>query len=254
MLRKGHVVILLSSVAFTAFAVTVFPDYFNIEIPPNIAPLNFDVEGVEGEVEVTLRAADGATLAAKGPKVRFPERAWRRFLEDHVGGLVVGLLKAGGETYAFTNKVSRHPISTHLTYRLIPPGYTGFNEVGIYQRDITTFKERPLYRNLQTSRRQCVNCHTYNACDSGQYLFHTRAHQAGTVVVSAKHGKRKIRPEIPGGYDYGVYPAWHPTGDYIAFSCNDTSQIFDSTNPDKIEVMDSRSDLSCTASRTERWR
>ena len=241
-IRRSALAIALGACAAVG-AATVFPDYFNIEIPPNIAPLNFDVEGVDGAVAVTLRAEDGATLAANGPKVRFPERAWRKFLSAHAGSRLMGELKTGGDTYFFTNTVSRHPISTHLSYRLIPPGYTGFNEVGIYQRDITTFAERPLYRNLQTSRQQCVNCHTYNACDPAQYLFHTRAHLAGTVMVSAKYGKKKIRPEIPGGYAYGVYPAWHPSGDYIAFSCNDTSQIFYSTNPDKIEVMDSRSDL-----------
>ena len=223
--------------------VTVAPDYFNIEIPPNIAPLNFDVTGAKGPVTVTLRAGDGATLAEKGPKVRFSRRAWRRFLEAHAGQQVVGTLAIGGETYVFTNTVSRFPIATHLSYRLIPPGYMGFNEMGIYQRDLTSFEERPLYRNVQGSHTQCMNCHTYNMGDPKQYLFHTRAQHAGTMVVSEKYGKMKIQPAIPGGYAFGVYPAWHPSGDHIAFSCNDTSQIFHSIYPDKIEVMDSRSDL-----------
>ena len=83
-IRRSALAIALGACAAVG-AATVFPDYFNIEIPPNIAPLNFDVEGVDGAVAVTLRAEDGATLAANGPKVRFPERAWRKFLSAHAG-------------------------------------------------------------------------------------------------------------------------------------------------------------------------
>lgn len=241
--RTSLVLAVLATVA--ASAATVFPDYFNIEVPPNIAPLNFDVTDIAPttRVDVVWRAANGDELAAQGPKVRFSARAWRAFLEKHAGESVVGSLRMGADVFSFTNRVSKFPIDSHLTYRLIPPGYTGFSEVGIYQRCLENFSERPLYRNVQSSRVQCVNCHTYNAADPSQYLFHTRAYEAGTVVVSPKYGKQRIKPEIPGGYKFGVYPAWHPSGDYVAFSCNDTSQIFYVTNPDKIEVMDSRSDM-----------
>ncbi|MBP5319704.1 MAG: PD40 domain-containing protein [Kiritimatiellae bacterium] len=243
-LRRALPAILLTACLHAgAVNIVITPDYFNIEMPPNIAPLNFDVAGAEGAVTVTLRGEDGATLSAEGPNVRFPLRAWRRFLAAHTGQPLVGTLTAGADSYIFTNTVSRFPIATHLTYRLIPPGYTGFNEVGIYQRDLTSFDERPLYRNIQGSSMQCVNCHTYNAGDPKHYLFHTRAQNAGTMVVSEKYGKMKIQPKLPNGYAFGVYPAWHPSGDHIAFSCNDTSQIFHVFNPDKIEVMDSRSDL-----------
>lgn len=244
MKRNAEIFVVILSVALHASCITVHPDYLNVEIPPNIAPLNFDVEGSgSDEVTVTLTAPDGNTLTEKGPKVRFSPRAWRSFLAANAGQSVVGEIRAGGTSLCFTNTVSRHPISSHLTYRLIPPGYRAFKYMGIYQRDLTTFEERPLFRNRQTNRRQCVNCHTYNAGDPEQYLFQVRAVDAGTVVVSPKHGKKKIQPTLPGGYPYGVYPAWHPSGDYVAFSCNDTFQMFYLNNPGKIEVMDARSDL-----------
>ena len=232
------------SIVLSAGGIVVHPDYMNVEMPPNIAPLNFDVEGaVADEVTVTLTAPDGNSLSEKGPKVRFPPRAWRGFLVANAGQSVVGEIRAGRTSLGFTNKVSRHPISSHLTYRLIPPGYSGFKHMGIYQRNLTTFEERPLFRNAQTDKRQCVNCHTPNAGDPEQYLFQVRAVDDGTVVVSPKHGRKKIRPVLPGGYQYGVYPAWHPSGDYVAFSCNDTFQAFYLNDPGKVEVMDARSDL-----------
>lgn len=233
--------------ATVAGAFEVWPDYLNVELPPNIAPLNFDVRGAaeDAAVRVTLTAPDGDALATDGRAcaVRFPEGAWRAFLGRHAGQPLAGVLRVGEATLAFTNAVSKFPIDSHLTYRLIPPSYTGFAEVGIYQRDLTAFRERALYRNVQDDRMQCVNCHTYNAGDPGQYLFHTRARHAGTMIVSARYGKARVVPKVPGGYGGGVYPAWHPSGDFIAFSCNDTSQLFYTANPDKIEVFDSRSDL-----------
>lgn len=229
----------------TAGGVTVTPDYTGIEIPPNIAPLNFDISGTAAGAKVTFsyRSDNGSHIDSSGNKIRFGERAWREFISANACREIIGILTVDGATAVFTNRVSAFAIDSHLTYRLIPPSYSGFSEVGIYQRDLTSFKERPLYRNSQSDRLQCVNCHTYNAADPQQYLFHSRAYNPGTIVVSAKYGKKKIAPQIPNGYKGGVYPAWHPSGEFIAFSCNETSQIFYERNPDKIEVMDSQSDL-----------
>ncbi len=244
-LRRALLVPFCAVVLAAVGEVTVSPDYFNIEVPPNIAPLNFDVKGVtNGTPRVTFRAPDGDALTAKGPAFRFPPRRWRAFLEKHRGEALVGTLVAGETTIcSFTNRVSRFPIPSHLTYRLVQPLYSNYKVMGIYQRDLTTFKEKPLYHNLQESRPQCVNCHTYNNGDPKQYLFHTRVAFAGTQVVSAKYGRVKILPKLPNDYPFGVYPAWHPSGDYIVFSCNDTFQKFYSFDLDKVEVMDAGSDL-----------
>lgn len=40
-----------------------------------------------------------------------------------------------------------------------------------------------------------------------------------------------------------VYPSWHPTNKYVAFSVNDTKQTFYVDNKDKIEVFDYKSDV-----------
>ena len=41
----------------------------------------------------------------------------------------------------------------------------------------------------------------------------------------------------------GVYPAWHPTHNFIAYSINDTGQSFHTKKNNKIEVQDLKSDL-----------
>ena len=164
---------------------------------------------------------------------------WHKYLEAHKGEDVVFTV---GDNVV-TNHVSEYPIDEYLTYRLIPPSYTGFNEIGIYQRNLTNFDEVPLYRNSQSALKQCVNCHTYNAADPDEYLFHVRAYEGGTVIMSKKYGARKVDLKRAGFIGAGVYPAWHPSGDYIAFSQNETRQLFYREHPDKIEVIDLQSDL-----------
>ena len=41
----------------------------------------------------------------------------------------------------------------------------------------------------------------------------------------------------------GVYPAWHPKRNIIAYSVNKTYQVFHTKNLQKVEVMDFASDL-----------
>jgi len=143
-----------------------------------------------------------------------------------------------------TNAVSADAMDGYLTYRLIPPSYGAFDEMGLYQRNLSTFEERPLYRNTQVNRAQCVNCHTYRQGDPETFLFHRRAVEGGTVISHPKYGLslHQIKPDR-GYIGNGVYPAWHPSGEFIAFSVNETRQMFHLTMPKKIEVADLQSDL-----------
>ena len=224
----------------------VRPDYLGIEIPPNIAPLNFRLASGEGG-RASMKAADGSRIeaAAKGGLFVWNASEWRKFLESHRGESVeVRISREGSADVVATNVISTAPIDSHLTYRLIEPSYGHFGEMGIYQRDLGSFAERPLYRNVQTDAGQCVNCHTYNSSDPGQYMFHTRVRQGGTHVVSRKWGVKKLDMKTEGMIGPCVYPAWHPSGDFIAFSVNETRQSFYSSNLDKVEVFDVRSDLA----------
>src|SRR5574344_1256898 len=177
-------------------AAEIWPDYAGITVPPNIAPLNFDVRGAQGGVVTTL-TGPGGQLVAHGVSVRFPLKAWHAFLAANRGTNYEIRVVAGGQTILLaTNTVAAAPIDANLTYRLIPPSYTGFAEMGIYQRSLETFEERALYRNVQDGAEQCVNCHTYRQCDPATYLFHVRARDAGTIIVSPKYGTRKVNLKV----------------------------------------------------------
>ena len=240
----------MAAAASAACAVTVWPDYFGITVPPNIAPLDFEVRDLlpGARVEAAMTGRDGSRLVASGAEIVWNERGWKKFLGANKGGsyeIALSIRTNGVEMAAMaaTNSVSDSPIDSHLAYRLIPPSYTGFSEMGTYLRDLTSFDERPLYRNVQADLSQCVNCHTHNRANPSNYLFHTRAYEGGTTIVSPKYGKFKVDLKAEGLISGGVYPAWHPGGDYIVFSVNETRHSFFAVDPEKIEVMDLRSDL-----------
>ena len=230
-------------ILIAALTVTMTPDYAGLTVPAEIAPLNFDLNR---EAKVTLTASDGGRLEASGRKIRFDEGAWHAFLGGAKGGFYEIRLTADDGTVLLTatNRVSADPIDRYLTYRLIPPSYGAFDTMGLYERDLYTAEERALYETRQTTRGQCVNCHTTNCGDPETCLFHKRAEDAGTVIASPKYGLFKHQIKRPGGaFGSGTYPAWHPSGDFIAFSVNETRQSFFLTSPSKIEVADLQSDL-----------
>lgn len=226
--------------AGSAAALTLYPDYAGLLIPPNIAPLNFDVEDAPADVQVTL--AGGPCKRTFGREVRIPEDFWRELLAQ--GAYTITIEAGGQKLFSATNTVAHEPIDPVLAYRLIPPSYENYRRIGLYWRDLTTFAEHPLYTNLQSSTKQCVNCHAFCQGDPDTLLFHLRAENPGTLIYRGKDDLG-IKRDFKGGpfFSSGVYPAWHPTGRFIAFSINDTMQCFYYANTDKIEVMDTRSDL-----------
>lgn len=232
---------MIAAVSIFAAFLTMTPDYAGITIPADIAPLNFNLSR---EAKVTLTAKNGTTLQAEGRSIRFDAESWHAFLADAKGGEYELRIAAEDAVIVATNRVSADPIDRYLTYRLIPPGCEAFDAMGIYERDLFTSGERCLYSNRQSTRSQCVNCHTTNRGDPETFLFHRRAEGAGTVIASPKYGLglHQIRR---GRDDFGsaAYPAWHPSGDYIAFSINETRQAFFLANRAKLEVADAQGDL-----------
>ena len=73
-------------------------------------------------------------------------------------------------------------------------------------------------------------------------MVHVRGKQGGTLI-SLNGEMEKVDPK-PGEYRHGAtYPAWHPSGRYIAFSANEIQQFFHSSGQKPIEVSDLAADL-----------
>lgn len=74
-------------------------------------------------------------------------------------------------------------------------------------------------------------------------LFHVRmTENAGTYIWS--NGEMdKLNTKTPQTISPLVYPSWHPSGKYVAFSVNGTELTFYANNPNKMEVYDTKSDV-----------
>lgn len=220
----------------------IFPDYAEVTVPVNIAPLNFRLDEECEAAWLKLESGD-ASCSVRGPEFDIPLKDWRALtVSGDIEATVIA--KRDGVWKAFKPfmiHVSADRIDPWLTYRLIEPGYETWNEMGIYQRCLEDFTEVPVITNSSTGQN-CMNCHSFASRSADNMMFHMRATNGGTYILQG--GKvEKVNTKCPEVISAGVYPQWHPSARYIAFSVNDIMQVFHSTDPNRVEVYDGDSDV-----------
>ena len=227
------------------------PDYTDVTIPPNVAPMNFCIREDGSTFRITANSESSGyqiKINSRSGKVRFPGRSWKKLIKNSTGG------KIEFRIFSFTNdnnppqeyepfvmNVSADPIDPWLAYRLIFPGYYSWSNIKIVQRSIESFEEKEIFNN-QIMDKNCANCHSFNRNRADRFMIHIRGSLGGTYVV--RDGKiSRVDPKIdamPGG---ATYPSWHPDGRFIAFSSNQVRQSFYSIPEKSIEVFDLVSSL-----------
>ena len=230
----------------------IFPDYCDVTVPCNIAPLNFMLPADQFDACVArFSTPDGRQQTyGKGVKVQMPVSEWHAMLDASKGKSlkveVWGQKENEWLSFApFEIHVADEPIDEYLSYRLIEPSYIVYDYMEIAQRDLTSFEETQIFNNkvsCDDPKGQCINCHSYQNYKTDNMLFHARVTRGGTVMVS--DGKvSKVNLKRDNTISAGVYPAWHPKAKLIAFSTNLTHQVFHTAHPNKVEVFDTASDL-----------
>lgn len=223
----------------------IFPDYRNVTIPVDIAPLSFYVNlpEVNENVQVLL-CTRTKQLNRRGKEVRFSSLECRELVtSDSV--MNVYIQKKTDHLWncvdSFKIYISSDPIDPYLSYRLIEPGYEVWGNMGIYQRCLANYEEDAIFENSRV-KEICVNCHATNQGNPEEYIFHQRPKPAGTILV--KDGVvSKLNTDYSEKIKTLVYPSWHSSGKYIAFSVNKTVQAVHSQHRNRIEVMDLHSDI-----------
>ncbi len=224
----------------------IFPDYVSVTIPANIAPMNFTVLEEHESMYAVVECGD-IKIESGGDCTDFNIKQWRALLEASRGKSlkVTVSVKNGGQwkTYKpFEMHVSTTDLDAWgLTYRRIAPGYEMFGKMGIYQRDISTFEESAIVVNSMAPGA-CFNCHTSNRGSAEQYTFHVRGANGATFIHHNGEDEwlKAINDSIGGSL---VYPYWHPSGQYCAYSTNTTRQVFHVQAHERLEVFDSASDV-----------
>lgn len=234
---------------------TIFPDYRDVTIPVNIAPMNFDICNRTAETALTVVSiADNKGEVLKenlavfsGKKVRFSPKFWKKTLQDNVGNslLFSVFVKSEGKWRKFSNwtmTISSDVIDPWISYRKIEPGYEYFTDLALWNRSLESFDERAFFRARLVNERTCTNCHSYQNYGTNAFFFHLRFHNGGTVFnVNGELAKRDLMAD--GMLSGCSYSAWRPNSLHIAFVSCQTFQVFHTKSDDRIDVLDAFSDL-----------
>ena len=226
----------------------IYPDYIGVTVPATIAPLNFNVEDIDVEsVNVVVEGSKIGELQSEGDYANFDIDEWHHLLAQNRGGdlkVTVYVEKNGNWTQYqdFDIHVSPYELNDWgLTYRRIAPGYEVYGKLGIYQRNLSNFEETAILENT-AAPGACLNCHTANRTNPDQFTFHVRGDHGATLV--SQNGKREwLKAKNDSLKGSMVYPYWHPSGTYCAYSTNTTHQSFHAVKDERIEVFDQASDV-----------
>ena len=215
----------------------VYPDYCDVTIPENIAPLNFllraDCEAIE------VKAGD-ITINTKGNEVTFDLDEWKTLMTQNAGSeisvTITALIDGRWIEYRpFTWQVVKDKVDPYLTYRLIEPDYEIWNNVQIQQRCVENFDVNAIGHYEQLENR-CMNCHTYANQDPQLSMMYVRGPNGGAILN--RNGKLS-KLNIPGS----VYFGFSPTGRYITYSTQKIIPAFHSLASKRLEVYDATSNV-----------
>jgi hypothetical protein len=202
------------------------PDYSGITIPANIAPLNFIILENGEYFKISATNSNGRQISVRSSDgiVRFPQKLWRKFLSESQGGKIEIEIFSEDKGQKvkkyqpFFMNVVKDLIDPYICYRLLYPGYESWSEIKIVQRSTGDFRESSIFEN-QLLEDNCVNCHSFEQNNPNRFLLHVRGSKAGTYFVDGKKAtRRELRTKNM--YANAVYPSWHPSGRYVAFSSN----------------------------------
>jgi hypothetical protein len=229
----------------------IAPDYSEIVIPPNLAPLNFKVEepGRRYKVQIDSKSGSAINMSSRSPSIRIPAQPWAELLKSNAGQplfLRISALHEDGQWHHFgiiTNRIAREEVDPYLAYRLLKPLYNLYVNIGIYQRNLQSYEQQPVLENKAFASRWepslgkgCLNCHTFLNHSPDTFAINVRSDKAfkPMLLVISNEVKRVDKT-------FG-YLSWHPSGRLLAFSANQMNLFFHSTGETR-DVFNGSSDL-----------
>lgn len=232
----------------------LYPDYADVAIPCNIAPLNFLLR--DDDIEATCVMADGRVISSERDNtVRIDLADWRNLMSESVGSDVsvsVFAMKNGQwtEYRPFTWTVVADSIDAYLTYRLIEPDYEVWHNLEIEERCLENFDTRPISTYKLTGDK-CMNCHAYGGARRDRSMFYVRG-EGGGALFNDNGRLRKLNLKADGMASGSVYFGISPSVRYVTFSTNVIIPAFHSMPSKRLEVFDTKSDVYVADLQTHR--
>jgi len=215
------------------------PDYTDTVIPPNIAPLNFTVQEEARQYRVRIHSKQGKPIHidTRKPQITIPLRHWRKLLTTNKGQELhfdVSGRSSTGQWESFctiTNRIADAPIDGYLVYRKMYPVYSYWKDIGIYQRDLSNYRESVILHS-SAFQHGCLNCHSFANNATTRMTIGIRSAEIGSSTILIDKGTvSKI------GTKFG-YTAWHPSGRLATYSVNSVRQFFHTVAGERRDVVD----------------
>ncbi len=210
----------------------LYPDYGETVIPPNIAPLDFEVREPGVRFRARLGGERGGSLevSSRDGRIVWPARAWKALIAQNRGAAVSVAITVQDPEGVYRRfdavriRVAQEELDRYLVYRLIPPLDHYSVQMGIYQRDLEGFSERPVIenQNFGVASDACMNCHSFRRNRPDRMSLQIRSSTFGRLMIVIKDGVPQKVDTAASGFSKSpaAYQDWHPDGRHIAFSVN----------------------------------
>lgn len=222
------------------------PDYSDVIIPPNIAPLNFMIQEKGSRFFVKIYSKQGQTIeiSSKSPKIEIPEKSWRKLLlanlnEELFFDIFVKNEKGQWNLFdTIKNRIAPDDIDGFLVYRKMHPTSLHMGgRMAICQRNLENFSESLILDN-SFYKDDCLNCHSFPNNNPNQMILGVRGTEsfnpykpyAKTLLVE---DDTVAQIETKFGYT-----SWHPSGRLAAFAVNNIPMAFHSGREEIRDTID----------------
>lgn len=215
------------------------PDYTDIVIPPNIAPLNFLILEPGSGYLVKIHSANGKAIgiSSKNAKIKIPSHRWRSLLKANRGERLFFDIYVKNQHGLWNryqrieNTIAKEDIDSNIVYRLLHPTFNIWAYIGIYQRNLENY-DQSMVLHGKSFDRGCVNCHSFLNNTPDRMFIGIRSDKYGSSAICVHDGSVEKIGTLSG------YTAWHPSGRLVAYSMNKVRQFFHIAGAETRDVVD----------------
>ena len=217
----------------------IYPDYSGTVIPPNIAPLNFEIEEKGKDYFIKIHSKKGRPIEiySRNPEIIIPEAEWRSLLSVNQGNQLYFDVSVKTEAdqwmrySAIANTIAHEPIDGYLVYRKIHPSQNTWREMGLYQRNLQNYDETRILEN-KYFKNGCCHCHAFcnNRTEKMTIDIRSKDYENSLLLVEGDNVNKV-------GLTFG-FTSWHPSGRILACSFNKPKLLIHASRNEIRDIVD----------------